>query len=120
MLTQPGNAVNIPLNDHRVECWQKLRRYEILVTDYVYLFIIGIKPIWQLPIGYEMNFAYPWSVLIHPTKPILQKSMFPKPSLGSPVFGIFTFIAIFVELSLPHRVIHVNPCNYKIDFHIFV
>ncbi len=99
---------------------QELRWNEILMVDQVDLGIILIEPFRFLPIGYKMYFSYPWRKLVNPSKQILLNAIVSEAVFRNSILGVVLVGGIFGKFGLPLRVVHVNPCNYKINFHISV
>ena len=117
MFGQVGNSVQVVFDYHGIECGEELFRYVVLVVYQMYLGIVGIEPFRFLTASHEMYSAHPWSEFLHPAEPVSQESVIAETGIRHSVFRDVALSRPFREILLPYRIIHIYPCDDKIDIH---
>ena len=112
--------MQIAFYNHRVECRQELRWYKVLMVYNIDFRMVGDKPFRLLATCNKMDFMYPWSKLLNPPEPVLQETVISEPCFRDSIFSVLFFARELGKVHLPFRIVHVNPCNHKINFHILV
>ena len=117
MLCQTGDFMQIAFNNHRIIGRQELLRNIVPVIHQMNLRMAFIQPCRFLPAGDKMDFAHPRHKLLHATEPVFQETVIAEAGFGNPVLRVLLVTGVLRKVCLPLRVVHVDPCNYKIYIH---
>ena len=88
MVGDPGNVVQVQLNQRGVEHRQESFRNIIPVAHQMEFWIRLIKPFRLLSAGHKMHLAHPRRELLHTSEPVLQQSIVPETGLGQMILRI--------------------------------